>query len=499
MTTLDAPQLASGRGGTRVATAGTLVAVAAGALVYCGLLAYSAGGFPDHDAFVMARVARDVLSGKALYTEAWDIKAPLALLFYAPPAWVAPGSYLALQVWLALWLLGQAALLWFGLGPRIGAARAIAPTLLLLLPLQQDQWIWASSEHAANLFVLAMLVVAWRISVDGTLRLAECAAAGAALALTANTRQGLVLLGAVPALAIALHAPAARRLRALGAFAAGGVAGQLAVTAVVLVATHGELAPYARAMLGAPAGYGLGWSHARWLVLSYRTDVVLFLLFVSAAIASTGRARALAASVAATTLAAVFLPLRGYPHYWVQAFPAVALLAPLAVDALGVAPSRRAAVQGLAVAGFLAAAGVIGTLELGGRDDARVMSSVARRIEAAARPGDTLFAAGAMSAYLYFATDLGTVHPIFWQNWLRRNELPILPFPLPDVLSAYAARPPTVIALDARTESSLGAAPSQAEEPDVRLLRGLLASDAYRVAARDGGWVVLRRAPAAAP
>ena len=97
----------------------------AGAVAYVALLTSAAGGIADHDVFVMARVARDVLDGKALYGQAWDNKAPLAILFYAVPAAIAPRSYAAVQLWLGLWRVGQAAIGWVGLGRESGAARRV--------------------------------------------------------------------------------------------------------------------------------------------------------------------------------------------------------------------------------------------------------------------------------------------------------------------------------------------------------------------------------------
>ena len=309
------------------------VLAAAGAAAYIALLVSAAGGFADHDVFVMARVARDVLEGKPLYAQAWDNKAPLAILFYAIPVAIAPGSYAAIQLWLGLWLVAQAAIVWFGLGRESGASRWIAVGLLLLLPLQRAEWCWSSSEHAGNLFVVVALVVAWRVAIRRVVRLRELAAAGAAIALAFHVRQNQVLFGFVPVLAVLVACRGRWRdvVRPLAAFVAGVVLAWALVLGVVLVASHGAMGGYVRTVFLAPAAYGRSWDEAAWLVTLLRHDFTIFLVFAVALISLTGAHRWLSAALGVTTLAVMLLPMRGHPHYWVQAFPAAALLGALAV------------------------------------------------------------------------------------------------------------------------------------------------------------------------
>ena len=55
----------------------------------------------DHDCFIMGEVTQRVIKGEQLYGRAcWENKPPLALLWYAVPLEIAPGSYTALQLML---------------------------------------------------------------------------------------------------------------------------------------------------------------------------------------------------------------------------------------------------------------------------------------------------------------------------------------------------------------------------------------------------------------
>lgn len=474
-----------------------LLAVAlAGAAAYVALLVSAAGGFADHDVFVMARVARDVLDGKALYAQAWDNKAPLAILFYALPVAVAPGSYPALQAWLGVWLLAGAALAWHGLGRESGGARWIAAGALLLLPLQRAEWCWASSEHAANLFVVVALVVGWRVAVRGVARAPELAAAGAATALAFNVRQNQFLFGLVPVLAVvvARRARRAEALRLLAAFCGGVAVAWALVLGLVWVATHGAPWGYVRAVFLAPASYGRSWDEVALLLVPLHQDLTLTAVFAVALVALTGPRRWFAAALGLLTVAVMLLPMRGYPHYWVQAFPAAALLGALAVEALGLPRGRRAAVQGALLACLLAAAGALTIRDLASSGERARLDAVAARIRpVVASTGGTLLAAGEMSAYLYFATGAPTAHRIFWQHWMFRSLERVLPVPLDEVLRAYAEHPPSVIALDEDTAQRVVHAPAPDEEADVPLLRSLLASGRYVEVSREGAWHVLRR------
>lgn len=472
--------------------------VLAGGAAYLALLASAAGGLADHDVFVMARVARDVLEGKALYADAWDNKAPLAILFYAVPVAIAPGSYVAIQLWLGVWLLVQAAILWLGMGRDSGAGRWVAIGLLLLLPLQRAEWCWASSEHAGNLFVVVVLVVAWRIAIRGVIRLPELAAAGAALALGFNVRQNQVLYAVVPALALFVASRGRWRdaVKPLAALAAGAAVAWALVILVVLVASDGSIDGYVRTVFLAPAAYGRSWDEVAFLLEPLRHDLTPFLVFAVALVALTGAQRWLAAALAVVTAAVMLLPMRGYPHYWAQAFPATALLGALAVDALGLVRSRRTALQGAILAALLSAGGLYTVYDLAASGERERLDAVAAQIRAAVGPegsGGTLFAAGHQSAYLYFATGAEVAHPIFWQAWMYGSLIDVLPMRIEEVLQAYAERPPSVLAIDGDTLQRVLHAPAPDEELDGRLLRTLLSSRRYVEVARTEGWLVLRR------
>ncbi len=472
------------------------VLAAAAAAAYIALMVSAAAGLADHDVFVMARVARDVLDGKALYTQAWDNKAPLAILFYALPAAIGPGSYVAIQLWLGVWLVGQALVLWFGLGRESGRSRWIAVALLLLLPLQRAEWCWASSEHAGNFFVVVLLVVAWRV-VNRRARAAELVVAGAALAVLFNVRQNQSLFGIFPVMALVVTCARWRdRLKPLAAFAGGFLLSWLLVLLVVFVAGDGDVRGYVHTVFLAPAAYRGGWGEVSWLLMPLRQDFTVWLIFIVALVSLTGAHRWRSAALGITTLAVMLLPMRGYPHYWVQAFPAVALLGAAAADALGIAGTRRASAQGAIVAGLLSVSGVLTVSDLAWSGERARLDEVAEQIRLVlgrGEAGGTLFAAGHQSAYLYFSTGAATVHPIYWQAWMSRSLQGVLPVPIDEVVRSHQERPPAVIAVDEVTAQRILHAPAPDEEVHIPLLRSLLAPGRYREVSRVGDWHILRR------
>ena len=152
----------------------------------------------DDDCFVMGEVAQRVLAGERLYEQAWDNKPPLALLWYAAPLAVAPGSYTALQAMLfglvAVEALVTSALLreepaWF---------RILAGGLILLVPLQRPAFAWASSEDVANFFLVPVVLGSYRALRRGGMGLVGWAAIGAALALAFHGRQTAAAFALVP-------------------------------------------------------------------------------------------------------------------------------------------------------------------------------------------------------------------------------------------------------------------------------------------------------------
>jgi len=212
-----------------------------------------------------------------------------------------------------------------------------------------------------------------------------------------------------------------------------------------------------------------------------------------ALISLTGAHRWLSAALGVTTVAVMLLPMRGHPHYWVQAFPAAALLGALAVDALGIARGRRAALQGTIAAGLLLASGTFTISELAASGERERLDEVGEQIRVALGPGSTLFAAGHQSAYLYFSTGAAAAHPIFWQDWMFGSLRSVLPMPIEEVLRGYSEQPPAVIAIDEDTVQRVLHAPAPDEEADVPLLRSLLSSRQYLEVARENGWRILRR------
>ncbi len=142
-----------------------------------------------------------------------------------------------------------------------------------------------------------------------------------------------------------------------------------------------------------------------------------------------------------------------------------------------------AALQGAIVAGLLSVSGIFTVSDLASSGERERLDAVGAKIRVALGPdstGGTLFAAGHLSAYLYFSTGAPTAHPIFWQDWMFGSLRSVLPMPIEEVLRGYSERPPSVIAIDEDTVQRVTHAPAPDEEVDVPLLRSLLSSGQYR-------------------
>lgn len=470
-------------------------------VIYC-LTAYA---YLNHDCFVMAEAAQSVLAGKTLYGSAcWDNKPPLALLAYALPQLVVPHSYVAMQGFLAVWLLIQAAIFAYFLRHESLVATLLGCCTLLLVPLLDKEFIWASSEHWHNLFALLVLLPSIQLWKERRGSLGMAALTGASVVLAMHCRQTGILFGLVPLVAIV---GAGLNLRRQCELAVGGVLGAMIAWGAILALCSwiGNLDGYFDATFLAPGRYsqrrfGAFVETAYFFIATYRSSAV-GLLAIGTMIGTLRLRSTLLIGVA--TLVTVFLiiaPARQHQHYIIQVLPLLAVTVQASIARLSEMSPQCARGVAFAVAGFLLTNAVFVSATLpNGRASLAMhdLSAVAAAVRAEAEPRDTLFAVGDDSAYLYFATDIDSVHPIFWDMFFGSLSK-VLPYQLDAVLDVYRQSPPSLLVLREEVfTAARGAIPIPANaqpcKTAVELSQELMRHEQYREFNRVRGWVLLRR------
>lgn len=220
--------------GTPHRTSRGAAALATASTAYAALLVFAQGRPSlDTDGGIFLSVAARLLHGDRLYRDVWDNKDPLFFYFDAGALWVAGwrGPFL-LDV---LWVATAAVAVWLLLGaldvPRLARVAGFLAYPLLLT----GEWYHAGYSMLAALALAP--VAAWLSARDSP------TAAGAVVGLGLSFKVSLALiLVAAPVALFLLGAPVRRSVRRATAFLAG-LAGTLAVVAVLL-GTRGELVPY---------------------------------------------------------------------------------------------------------------------------------------------------------------------------------------------------------------------------------------------------------------
>jgi hypothetical protein len=473
----------------------TVLMPAAAAAVTVIAYYFSAFTIVDRDPFVMGEIARRVLDGEALYRDAWDIKPPLALLFYAPAQMVAPMSYLGQQLFGALWTALQAALAFALLGGETMLVRAIAASLVLLLPVSRTDFVWASSEDAVNLFTLALTLIAYRIVRRGAWHARELAVAGALAVFAFHCRQPGVLF-AIPVGVLVLLGPPQRaqeRIRGLVALAGGTLAALVPVLAIVLSVT--DFSSYAYGVFaGLQNHVGTQLENARWVVreqvLLLRHHPYIPMTLFALGIAAGHRERLLIAGIGVLSILVVLAPLREYGHYQEQLIPLLVLSGVIAVRVLEDLSRQAAVAYGTALVVFFMLNATTTALLLR-RDEGEIaeLESVVDVIEAEnTKASGSVLAIGRYSAYVYFRTRVAPAHKYHFDHFL--DAVTVLPQPPAEVVREILERRPTWLVVDATTLARQRDAP--AETPSGQLVHGLCGTRVCDEIARTANWHVLR-------
>ena len=470
--------------GTHPPLAAIAAASAVAALAYLGLYALTARSVLNPDPFVMARVAREVIAGKRLYAEAWDNKAPLCILFYAIPEWLAPRSYAAIQVFAGMGALVQAAAALFYTRGASPAARSAAVAVLLLGPLSRFEYAWASSQDSANLFVAIALFASLHVLLRPTHVARDCFVAGVATALAFHARQNCLLFGLFPALAVLLVPEArARWVRAAAALAAGGIAGGAVVLA--LMAAVGDLRGYVYTVFVAPRRYVGEPAKLIELLGFIRNDAMVLVVIASlAALLPRRRELVFAAALAAVGVVSIVSPMRDHYYYWAQLLPVASALVFLALREQSPRAGRLAA--GV-LSAFLAgnAAWTVAKCVL--RPTMRDSYAVARELDALAPADATFFAVGRDAAPLDFASRRPSANPLFWDNYLFGPPSQVTPKPTTAVLAEYESAPPDLLVVDEDVIDAIEHSPPGSQNAAWELVRRYLDSGRYEPAGRHAG------------
>jgi hypothetical protein len=471
------------------------------------VLAYllSARSMLDQDVFIMAEIAQRLLSGARLYADIWDNKPPLTLLIYALPQLLFFGSYAAIQGFLGILACLQA-WLWLRYAPGPLLLRCGGALFLAWFPLSNFAFAWFSSEDTANLFVLPLLLCAYRAWQARRMGALEACVMGACLVLAFHARQTSILFAPLLALVWASCWPLATPRARVGSLLWLVFGGLLALALVVgLMLWVGDLQGYVNAVFFGPKKYSGSWRKLIDLVSVYRTDVTTFLLTAALLyLLSVPRQRWFALAVAVATLGSILLPKRDHLHYWEQIGPGLMLLVHMAGSELARRDPHDLARADTAPEGarvrlspWLLAAGVLvpgfvllnagwTLLKCALSHDMQQTYAASRALEGLARRGDRLLVIGEYAGPVYFTSSLPHAHKYFWEfYWYGVPE--VLPDPIEGVLSDYRKAPPELLAVDRHSLSLMQAPESAGDNAAVKLVRRMLAERPYKAVVMPAG------------
>ncbi|MBI2823984.1 MAG: hypothetical protein HYX69_04745 [Planctomycetia bacterium] len=451
----------------------------------------------NRDAFVYAEIAKEVVSGKRLYAEAWMDKPPLAILAYAAPQLVAPRSYGAIALFCGITIAVQAALFAWAFR-QCTAAIVGCVTFIAFYPFTTLDFLWPSTEHFSNLFVTGCVLVALAITRRGRFSLWQCFGVGALACATFHIRQHTVVSGLVPAVAVLLAPrPAKEKLAACGAILAG--AAVMAGAVLALVAWLGDLDGYFWTVFRYPFSYvAAGRISSTSLLLTFVSQGALpFLVVLFASVAAYGRFWPLVASALVAGAISCIAPMHGLGHYCVSTFPYITLFIGLALERIARIDLRLT----WSLAAALAVGSTVGaaTRMYTAYADPTYLTflKVAEAIDRMAPPDATLSVCGPEGwEAIQFASRLPAPNTFCMMFQLQPPWVDMLPKPIDAIFADYLAHPPDAIIIE---QGVLDAAQARDGSPGevayVRLMRSLLDEHRFRRLPTAEGYAVLVRQP----
>jgi hypothetical protein len=304
------------------------------------------------DPFIYGQVAKEIMSGRRLYTETWQDKPPLAYVAYGLPQLVVPRSYGAMAFFGGLCVSLTCALYAYGFRRNTAAMLAVA-LFLSLFPMTYWDYTWPSTEIFSNVFVAGTLLLAWTIYRARRFSFVQCVLVGALACLAFHVRQNAVFCALIPAFAI-WKAEAPLRDKALIALG-GTLLGGLLAWAVVLalVVWTGDVRMYFWTVFVYSRSYAavgnFGEFFQLWWHLWMSPLSVVIVLFACLA-AYRRQDLGFVVFIVAVALTAASCPMRVHAHYWACTFPYVALLIGIGVERMSELSGRLAGMLTAAMA-----------------------------------------------------------------------------------------------------------------------------------------------------
>lgn len=481
----------------------------------------ASGNLVNGDWYAYSEVGQQILDGGKLYSDAWQDKPPLGLLFYVVPQFFARGSPQAVYVFFVVWLALEIAAIWLLTRDVHNFwGKWAASFLLCLLPLTDRDFIWPGTVHSSNLFVLICVLIAYRFVRRRTTGMASCVAAGVSIVFAFHCRQSSLPLAAVPLLAALIVGPTTRsRVRAIVGFGGGTLLGFTVVLA--LIAWIGDFAGYWDVTFRYPSRYaqysemrcaypGESLAHVGWLLTSPPGAIVLTSIFFAMVIllcVDDGPQRKvtwLPIVCSALSMLAILAPMKPYVHYFSASFPVLAMMpiVYLADRTSGTYRLKKCLTFGLLVFVAVRAAGASAILAVAPEVDSPsnvmpcTMASLreaGRYVDEHALPGDNLFvyADWVSEPALYFVTRAPSAHKYFWT--MQLNPYWVNAIPDSDEIAGYALHPPVWIA-------TLTEIPSNDREhlPAGReLTEHYLNTYSYKKMTQIDKWLIYRRSDSA--
>lgn len=461
------------------------------------LYGYMAKFTANSDPFIYAQVAKEILSGRRLYTETWQDKPPLAYVGYGLPQLVAPRSITAIAS-----LAGLCIAITSGLYAHAfrGCAPAMLATVLFvsLFPMTHADYYWPSTEMFSNVLVAGSLVVGLKIYRARKYSFGQCLLAGALACLAFHVRQNTIFCLLIPILAVWLATSSPRALLlALGIMLLGGLLAWLPMLG--LVAWAGDVSAYLWTVFVYPRSFAAGGNLTQLLQLWWHAfaSPLVFIAALFAGLATYGRRQAMLVIVTlAAGVLATSCTMRGHYHYWENSFPYVALLIGLGVQRISEVAVpiawRLTMALGLAVVPATILQVIVCEIVA---PRYRVYSDLAASADRLAPAEGTLLVCGGdQIEAVQFASRLRPANTFEWMIQLRDPWVRALPKPLETIIEEYLASPPDAIVTLRDWVAVANAAPDSSElSGDLRLLSALIKRHSYHIADEHGPFVIALR------
>ncbi|MGD1276465.1 MAG: hypothetical protein ABR964_04495 [Tepidisphaeraceae bacterium] len=459
--------------------------------------AYSARRVVSSDPFIYGNVAKAMLHGKRLYADVWEGKPPLGMMLYAVPQLFVQGSYVAMLLFLGLWLAAEGLIFYIVLRRELPAALCCV-IFVTLFPLTYWDFCWPSTEHFSNPFVAGLLLLAYVMVRDRTFTLAQCVLIGVLAVVAFHIRQNAAVAAVVP-LASVGFSPQPWRQKALGIAAMAMAALLCWALVLLLVISIGDLHGYFYVVFTYPRVYAQAGGKTELVALaSYGANTLLPLVaLLFAGLALLGKHRWFVAGLMVVGIALCPIPWRGFPHYWVNLFPFVALCMGIGLQrqTIPAANLRWTITAAISLAVILsAAAALYETYLLPSYIGFQKLAAIADQV---APPGSTLFVCGPYhSAAVVFASSLPPAHSRYWFSYEIDHETPELLLESRDAIcDDYLKHPPGVIVIEQDWANDVLHPASPTDTTSVRLIRTLATRYRYVIKGTVVDYLIMVRDP----